>query len=119
MWCIFSECAIIALFDDEVPLEMKLRISNKLMNESNTKRNTDELDENFTDEFYDNNRCKIEKIAKLLDEESDYFVTIQSEKLFERYDLNTEFLEIRPSERMRNVSYLNALIVVNDCAEKS
>lgn len=126
LWYLSPELAIVAIFDKEVPLETKLKIVAKLHTEKEQIPidAVPEDDQVYTSEKFSVKRFQSKNIIDLLYNDIDYFVTAESIKFFERFELQTEFLEINPSEWADNESYKTALrfverlSVVNDCAER-
>lgn len=126
LWYLSPELATIAIFDEDVPLETKLKIVAKLHTEED-KILIDVIPEEELD--YTSEKCSIKRfqtknINDLLNNDIDFFVTPESIKFFKRFELQTEFLQIHPSEWAENESYKTALrfveklSVVNDCAER-
>lgn len=126
LWYLSPELAIMAIFDEDVPLETKLKIVAKVhtKNEEISIDAIPEDDQDYTSEKFSVKRVQSKSINDLLYNDIDFFVTAESIKFFERFELQTEFLLINPSQWTDNESYRTALqfvkklTVVNDCAER-
>ena len=112
LWYLSPEPAALAFFDENVSDETKLQMVEAV-------KTTDISEENVK---------KVSVHPKNLDEylgrSIDYFITQKSQRFFERFSINNDFLNMHPSEWKNNENYKNGLKiasglkVVNDVAER-
>lgn len=111
LWYLNAESAAMAFFDEELSDDVKRRMVVKL--------------ENIDDEFDCQKRVEVNNVESLYGLNIDSFITSQSRRFFERFEINTDFLEIDPSEWPHNDGYneglnrVKTIRVVNDTAERA
>ena len=112
LWYLADECIALSFFDENVSLQCKRK-----MVKSISTRSTDTA------------KCKrlivdSKEMELFAGFELHRFVTGHSLDFFKRFKINTDFLEIDPSEWKSNSNFMKALkvienlTVVNDCAER-
>ncbi|CAH0547104.1 unnamed protein product [Brassicogethes aeneus] len=123
LWYLSPELSVIAIFYQDISIETKLKIVSRTKQEQQSSVDT------ISEEDYTGEKCSVKRyqnknINDLLYNDIDFFVTAESIKFFERFELRTEFLQIHPSKWAEDESYIIAskfvktLSVVNDCAER-
>lgn len=114
LWYLNPETSAMAFFDEQLSLDVK----KKMVLEMTT---NDHADEN------DANRIQIDVGNKdsWYSKQMDSFVTAQTFKFFERFEINPGFLKTDPAKWPEHPDYIagfeivKSLAVVNDCAERA
>lgn len=118
LWYLSDECVTFSIFDNRVTVEQKRRMANKmLMNE------LDEYEE--VGEVKKKDSLKIEDIPNFIRQDLPVdLITYKSIKLFDRFNIQTNFLSLDPKYWEENEDYkkgkeiVGSLKVVNDTAER-
>lgn len=119
LWYLNDECVILSLFDDRIQIEDKRKMARKLQ----------EQVEDSRDEEIETQKKLLLKPDELIhfinrDLPTD-LLSPQSLKIFSRFNIPSDFLEVDPLEWNNNNEYLKArsvlasLKVVNDTAERN
>ncbi|XP_050530606.1 uncharacterized protein LOC126899603 [Daktulosphaira vitifoliae] len=112
LWYLVSETAAMAFFDDDLCEDTKIKMVNSLNNREEDPCTNKRIVVGVN-EIYDFKNKNI-----------DDFISTESKKLFERYDIETDFLNINPlswkdnSQYIRGKIIVNNLKVINDLAER-
>ncbi|XP_053948286.1 uncharacterized protein LOC128856887 [Anastrepha ludens] len=113
LWYLTDEVSILALFDDDVDLETKVRMIANLTRENPTAHNKRYI------------ASKEELCGPLFERNIDDFVSVKSKFLFNRLQIADSFLNKCPSSWSNDDSFLQAkkkllgLKAVNDTAERA
>lgn len=101
------ELSVLALFDTDVLVEVKLRIFKNLeITADQVERILTSVDEDGDCDFADDpphtKRYRTEKIYEIFDKEIDFYVNTESLNFIKRFNIATNFLEIQPTEWKNN-----------------
>lgn len=114
LWYINPETAAMAFFDQELSIDIK----KKMLLEINM---SEDSNENYCNRI----QMNLKDIDNLREKEMDSFVTAQSLKFFERFEISKDFLKIDPSMWPQDPNFLaglkvvKSLKIVNDTAERA
>lgn len=115
LWYLSPEAAAMAFFDDTLSDEIKRRMVLEL------NADVDDIDDSCPKRFLSNPK----DIRAILTKEMDHFITPQSLRFFERFEIRTSFLDVDPSRWNQDENFqhglnlVKKLKVVNDCAERA
>ena len=113
LWYLSSETVALAFFDPKLSSESKMKMVNAL------NRETESSNENLK-----RVQVEIDEIPEIINNGIEQFVSADTKRFFERFNLNDEFLRTEPSTWPKNESFVkglelvNKLKVVNDSAER-
>ncbi|KAL4144007.1 hypothetical protein QTP88_006252 [Uroleucon formosanum] len=111
LWYLSPEAAAFSFFDENVPVESRKKMITAL--------NTD-----FEEEYRKQYVLKPNQVTTILNKSIDDFICSESMELFNRFKINTDFINIDPSSWQNNESYKKAaaiiknIPVINDVAEQ-
>lgn len=114
LWYLSPEASALSFFDSNISTEVKKNMILALTPERG--------EENYssTKKF----EIKNENMLQLVNQEMDYFITPETVNFFERFNINTDFLQVDVDKWENHISYLQglelsqSLQVVNDVAER-
>lgn len=122
LWYLSDETILFSLFDDNVPLEERQRMAEKLRKLSNSNKIEDAEDDDLTPKKY---LLRYDKLNEFLDKDLPCdLITNKSLNLFKRFKICTTFIQTDASEWTYNESFnkgkeiLSSINVVNDSAER-
>ena len=113
LWYLSPETAAFSFFDSKISLPLKTKMVESLKNE-------DDYHENMTKRYV----VPTNNLAFLKNKQVYDFINRSSMKLFERFAIETDFLEQNPANwyinenYQKGISVLNHIKVVNDAAER-
>lgn len=112
LWYLSDELVVLGLFSDKVPIEVKLDMANKIVQHSEDRT--------------ENSIRHTAQIPDIKNIQLDHFISARSFFLFERMQLNADFLNEHPEDWIESNSFKAAkqaitrlIIVVNDGAERA
>jgi len=114
LWYLAPENAAFAIFDDDVPLDIKQKISDKMKT----------IDNSDCDNQIERYMIKNEDLYGLKTKDISYFITADSKAMFSRFNIHSDFLNNSPSTWKENENFqrgmelLKRIVVVNDVAER-
>lgn len=112
LWYLSPEAVGLAFFDNNVPVSTKQKMVAALENDCELEQNTKRVNVNGRE------------IAEIFNGGIEQFVSVATKALFERFQINTNFLKLNPAKWHQDQSYkkavevMNKLKVVNDSAER-
>lgn len=115
LWYLNPQTAAMAFFDKELSVNIKKNMVTKL-------KVSDEINQGNCNKIVVKN---IKDIEEFLDKEMDFFINSGSVEFFERYGIDTEFLNLDPLVWNQNKNFqkglaiVKGLKVINDCAERA
>lgn len=124
LWYLSDECIALSLFDESVPYETKKIISYKIGALKNANVQDDDGDSNDLVENVKRIQLKPDAVKIFVQKDLHDFVTANTHKFFDRFEISTNFLNEDPLKWNKNEAYnkgknlINNLNVVNDTAER-
>lgn len=114
LWYLSPEATRLAFFDETIPVNVKPEmVENLKMQDEDYLKEPKKYQLNFED------------INTFVEKQIDSFVTPQTKRFFDRFNIDKSFLEVDPAEWSNNINYkyglktVTELRVVNDAAEQA
>jgi len=124
LWYLNEECAVFSIFDERISDEGRRDIAQKILLDKETNE-TDEKNDKEPEDIGKKLFIKLDDLEHFLNKDlPQEIITNNSKKLFDRFEISLDFLQLDPMHWKDQDNYkkgrkiINSLRVVNDTAER-